>query len=83
MECSENLLIGKAQALDIPIDSIKDFIVLFNSHVPSHVEGSGLAADINDLVRTGEKVSLKWTEASRAGEFTYDIYQKTFNNIVH
>ena len=83
MESSENILIGKAQALDIPIDSIKDFIVQFNSHVPTHTEGSELSADINDLVRTGEKISLKWTESSRSGEFTYDIYQKTFNNIVH
>jgi len=83
MECSENILSGKAQALDIPIDSIKEFVALFNSHVPSHCQGSTITADINDLIRSGQNVSLKWTESTKSGEFVYEIYSKTFNNIVN
>lgn len=81
MECTEGIMIGKAQALDIPIDTIKEFIEIFNSHVPAELSSSEFALDINDLQKIGNQVTLKWDAGVKKCEFEYNLEDKKFNLI--
>jgi hypothetical protein len=77
MECSEYLLSGKAQALDIPIDTIKEFVEIFNSHVPGDLT-SPSPPDINELERTNMKIHLTWSSGSKKSKFEFNLDEKTF-----
>ena len=79
MECLEEILIGKAQALDIPIDIIKEFVEKFNSEIPGKYPKENICADINDLTREGDKIELKWTIDQITGILAYDIMNKSFS----
>lgn len=79
MECSEEILIGKARALDIPIDAIKAFVERFNSEIPGLAQCEVVTADINDLVRNADIIELRWKANENSGVFTYDFMKAEFN----
>ncbi|OMJ73950.1 hypothetical protein SteCoe_27259 [Stentor coeruleus] len=78
MECLEELLEGKAQALDIPIDSMKTFVEKFNSEIPSKYPNCIIEADINDLERAHDTISLKWKVQTASGVLSYNISDNKF-----
>lgn len=78
MECLEELLEGKAQALDIPIDSMKSFVEKFNSEIPSKYPNCSIEADINDLERARDTISLKWKAQTASGALSYDFLANKF-----
>ena len=83
MECTDGIMIGKAHTLDMPIDSIKDFIEIFNSHVPAELSLSEFAIDINELEKSGNNVTLKWDAGLKKCKFEYNLDDKRFNLIVN
>ena len=78
MECTEGIMIGKAQALDIPIDTIKEFVEIFNSHVPTELSSPEFSLDINELQKIGNIISLKWETGVKKCEFEYNLDDKKF-----
>lgn len=79
MECLETILIGKAEALDVPIDSIKEFVEIFNSEVPNLYPNTQIIADINDLERQSDTIRLHWQALNHKGVLNYDIMTRAFN----
>lgn len=78
MECLEELLEGKAEALDVPIDAIKEFVEKFNSEIPSKYPNCEIVADINDLERVHDTISMKWKARDASGVLSYDIFANKF-----
>jgi hypothetical protein len=83
MECLEELLIGKAEALDTPIDTIKSFVEKFNSEILDRYPNAEITADISDLKKVSNKLELKWKAQNDSGVLSYDTITSDFSFVIN
>ena len=80
MECLEEIVVGKAISLDVPVDKVKEFIEIFNSELLDKYSKEDIEADINDLTRLNdETINLSWKAKNTTGQLTFNILNNGFS----